>query len=221
LNERVDLDQRDGSDAKTSPSSAAGLAARALGQMGPRPEVIAALLDVISPEKLERVRAYERRRAEQAQTLSTQGKIGPGIAPDSFLRREYFRIAIAVQALGEIGPPAAAAVPYLISALNNGLWLFPKGIPATLGQIAPNSPAAPDAVAVLIRALDEQNRSNRLQALEALGHFGTDAAAAIPKHQALHADPDRSIRDAAAKSLAALEVQSQPDAGRHPGRPRP
>ena len=60
LNERVDLDQRDGADAKSSPSSAAGLAARALGQMGPRPEVIAALLDVISPEKLKHIRAYGR-----------------------------------------------------------------------------------------------------------------------------------------------------------------
>jgi HEAT repeat protein len=221
LNERVDLDKRDGSDAKTSPSVAAGLAARALGHMGPRPEAIAALLDVISPEKLERIMAYERRRAEQAQALPTQGKIGPGIDPDTFQRRESFRIAVAVQALGEIGPPAVAAVPALISAFNNGWWLFPTGIPAALGQIAPNSPAAPDAVGVLIRALDEQSPSRRLEALEALGHFGTDAAAAIPKVQALQADRDASIRDAAAKSLAALEAPSQPAAGGLPGQPRP
>jgi hypothetical protein len=185
--------------------------------------VIAALLEVISPEKLERVRAYERRRAEQAQqahALPTQGKIGPGIGPDPFEAGEAFRIAFAVQALGEIGPPAVAAIPALISAFNNGWWLFPTGIPAALGQIAPNSPVAPDAVGVLIRALDEQSPRGRLEALEALSHFGADAEAAIPKLQALQADRDASIRDAAARSLAAIGAPSQPVAGGLPGRPR-
>jgi HEAT repeat protein len=224
LNERFDLEQRDGSGAETSPGFPAGRAARALGQIGPSREGIAALVDVISPESLERVRAYERRRAEQdkqAQAVPAQGKIAPGIGPDPVLSGEFFRIAVAVQALGEIGPPAVAAIPALISAFNNGWWLAPKGIPAALGQIAPNSPAAPDAVAVLILALDEQSPSKRQEAIEALGHFGTDAAAAVPKLQALQADRDASIRDAAAKSLAALEAPSQPDAGGHPGRPRP
>jgi HEAT repeat protein len=224
LNERFDLEQRDGSGAKTSPGFPAGRAARALGQIGPSPEAIAALVDVISPESLERVRAYERRRAEhdqQAQAVAAQGKIAPGIGPDPVLSGEFFRIAVAVQALGEIGPPAAASVPALISAYNNGWSLSQGAIPVALGRIAPNSPAAPDAVAALIRGLDARNHIHCLEAIEALGHFGTHAAAAVPKLQALQADRDTSIRDAAAKSLAALEAQSQPDAGGRPGRPRP
>ena len=52
--------------------------------------------------------------------------------------------------------------------------------------------------------------------MEALGNFGTGTAAAIPTLQALLADPDRSIRDAAVKSLATLEAQSHPDAGGEP-----
>ena len=98
----------------------------------------------------------------------------------------------------------------------------PKGNPGDPRADCPElAGGGPDAVAVLIRGLDEQNRSNRLQALEALGHFGTDAAAAVPKLQSLQTDRDASIRDAAMKSLAKLGVQSQPDAGAHPGRPRP
>ncbi len=224
LNERFDPEQGDRSGAVVSTGTLAGLAARALEHLGPSPEAIAALVDVISPESLERVRAYERRRAEhdqQAHALPTQGKSAPGIGPDPVLRGEFFRIAVAVKVLGEIGPPPVAAIPALISAYNNGWSLSGGAIPVALGQIAPNSPAAPDAVAVLIRALDEKDPSNRLGAIEALGHFGTDAAAAIPKLQALQADRDTSIRDAAAKSLAALEAQSPADAGGHAGQPRP
>ena len=61
LNEPVDLEQTDGSDAVVSPGFLAGRAAQALGQMGPSPEAIAALVDVISPESLERTKAYRRR----------------------------------------------------------------------------------------------------------------------------------------------------------------
>ena len=100
-------------------------AARALGQMGPRREAIAALIDVISPEKVERALAYWRRRLEQdkrAFALRQLGKTEPPI-----LRRpcpvgpSLCRIFEAVRALGEIGPPAAAAVPALISAFNKSV----------------------------------------------------------------------------------------------------
>ena len=153
---------------KFPPGFLAGRAAQALGQMGPSPEAIAALVDVISPEELERVKAYRRRCAEknqQLQALPTPGKIGLGLG------RRYFPVGGSIfgsqspcKPLGEIGPPAVAAIPALISAYNNGWSLFQGAIPVALGRIAPNSPAAPDAVAVLIRALDEKDHSNRLGA---------------------------------------------------------
>jgi HEAT repeat protein len=239
LNERFDLELKETSDDVTLPGFAAFCAARALGQMGPSREAIAALIDVISPEKLERIQASSRMRAEQDKRsldLRRLGKAGPPTSPDPVLSSEFARVAVAVQGLGEIGPPAAAAVPALISAYNNGWSLSQAAIPVALGRIAPNSPAARDAVAVLIRVLDTQDPSDRLVAAEALGHFGTDASAAVPKLRALQEEyrsirdllaKSRSVRplpgdslylgmsiyDAAAKSLAALEAQSKADAG--------
>jgi hypothetical protein len=45
-------------------------------------------------------------------------------------------------------------------------------------------------------------------AVEALGHFGKDGAAAIPKLRSLVNDPSQ-LREAAKKSLAALEAKAQ------------
>jgi HEAT repeat protein len=136
------------------------------------------------------------------------------------------RIRAAVQGLGEIGPPAVAAVPALIAAYNQALahqhTLAQFAIPSALGRIAPNSPVAPDAVAALVRALDSKNQSIRNGAVEALGQFGKDAAAAIPKLRALQDDPDTFMRSVAARSLAALGVAPQPKPGtaRAAGRPQ-
>jgi HEAT repeat protein len=188
-------------------------AARALGQMGPRREAIAALVDVISPEKVERNLASFPRLGET------------GSPPSDVPARKALRIMSAIDALGDIGPPAGAAVPAMIAAYYKALEtdhsMAMTAIPVALGRIAPNSAAAPDAVAVLIRALDAKYPAYRVGAVEALAHFGTDAAAAIPKLRALQEDSDRFTRDAAAKCLTALEAQTKPDAGRELGRRRP
>jgi HEAT repeat protein len=227
MNERFDSAQTDRSDA-ISPAFPSHCAARALGQMGPRREAIAALVDVISPGRAEPALAYLRRlreRDKRALALRKLGKPEPPNIDDPVLSAELSRIYDAVHALGEIGPPAAAAVPVLISVFNKSVeaeWsLSQNALPAALGRIAPNSPAAPDAAAALIRVLDRQDNVIRTAAVEALGHFGGDAAAAIPKLQALQKDSNQLIRNAAAKTLAAIEAQSKPDAGADPGRPRP
>ncbi|MGP0068642.1 MAG: HEAT repeat domain-containing protein [Isosphaeraceae bacterium] len=223
-------------------------AAQALGEMGPVPEAIAALVELISPEKVEA-------------NLAAWRKIGPNPSarteliddrrPAAELRviaQESLRIKSAIHALGDIGPPAVAAVPGLIAAYDKSLEVhhsMAQAIPAALGRIAPNSDATPDAVAVLIRALDAKDPSTCLGAVEALAHFGTDASAAIPKLRAINERYARSVdaitaksgagalrlggsgylevsvRDAAAKSLAALEAPSRPDAGAERGRPDP
>jgi hypothetical protein len=89
-------------------------------------------------------------------------------------------------------------------------------IPAAFGRIAPHSAAAPDAVAALIRGLD--SKYFRLGAAAALGHFGTDASAAIPKLPVLQKDFDRAIHDAATKSLTELTTRFEPDPGVRSGR---
>jgi HEAT repeat protein len=94
-------------------------------------------------------------------------------------------------------------------------------IPAALGSIAPSSPAAPDAAVALIRVLDAQDYPTRMAAVEALGHFGRGGAAAIPKLQALQKHSKQLIRDAATKTLAAIEAQSKADAAEDGGQPSP
>jgi HEAT repeats len=117
------------------------------------------------------------------------------------------RIAAAIRGLGEIGPPAVSPIPALIAAYNKALdtdTMAVAGAPAALDQIAPSSAAAPDAVAALMRSLHSEVPSLRLGAVEALGHFGTDALAAVSKLLALQKDSDLSTRATAAKSLSAL-----------------
>jgi HEAT repeat protein len=227
MNERFDPAQRDRSDASLA-TLQSYWALRALGQIGPCPEGIAALVDLISPEKVEPALAYVQKLREhdkRAPALRKVGKAEPPMVDDPVVGAELSRITEAVQALGEIGPPAAAAVPALISLFNKSVeadWSLSQiALPAALGRIAPNSPAAPDAVAALIRVLDAQDYIIRSGAVEALGHFGRDAAAAIPKLQALQKDSEQLIRDAAAKTLAAIEAQSEPHAGVDRGQPKP
>ncbi|HZW31499.1 MAG TPA: HEAT repeat domain-containing protein [Isosphaeraceae bacterium] len=183
--------------------------ARALGKMGPSREAIAALIEVISPEKIERIMA------------SLRGLGGVRTLPDEARAAfaELGRINAAVQGLGEIGPPAVAAVPALITVYEEVLAsrqhaIAHIAIPRALARIAPNSAAAPGVVAVLVRALDSTDRSIRLGAAEALGQFGKDAIAAIPRLRAVREDSDASVRDAAKKSIAALERASPPDASK-------
>ena len=120
-----------------------------------------------------------------------------------------------LHAIEDVGPPAVAAVPSLIWAHRRaietknsmGSWR----IPAALGRVAPNTPAAPGAVAALIRALDEKDDKLymwRWGAVEALGHFGKDAAAAVPRLRAIRDDPRALVADAAKRSLAAIEAAS-------------
>jgi HEAT repeat protein len=194
-------------------------AARALGLMGPSPKATAALIEVISPEQVEsNLAAYQKVPPTLPATRD-----GPADLARLALVRGSMRIMSAIEGLGDIGPPAVAAVAALIAAYNRALdyhTMAQTAIPAALGRIAPNSAAAPDAVAILIRALDSKGNSFRLGAVEALGHFGTDAAAAIARLRALAEDSDRSIRDAAAKSLAAIEAGSKPGTQEEQGRRR-
>jgi hypothetical protein len=67
---------------------------------------------------------------------------------------------------------------------------------------------APDAIAILVRALDSGDEWVRRGAVQALGSFGEDAAAAIPKLRTLEQDPAKVVRAAARAAVAALEAGS-------------
>jgi HEAT repeat protein len=162
-------------------------AAIALGQIASNEEVIAALVETLSSGSPEQRGIAERRLS-------------------------------AAEALGRIGPRAASVAPALIDALN-ALLDSKQEMPGAytmvvaLGQIAPNSQSAKGAVTTLIRVLGStQYRSARLGAAEALGKFGPDANAAVPKLRALATDPSlpEKTRHAMSEALDAIERASQP-----------
>jgi HEAT repeat protein len=182
-------------------------AARALGHMGPTREAIAALIEAVSAAKIDAnlaawAKLPQSRPANKARTPADQLRLQ--------LVSESLRITSAMDGLGCIGPAANAAVPNLIAAYDKTLdrhYMAQAAIPSALGRIAPRSPAAPAAIAALIRALDSDNVSVRIGAVDALGRFGKDGAAAIPKLRSLENDPSQ-VGDAAKKCLAALEAQA-------------
>jgi HEAT repeat protein len=191
----------------------AAAAARALGQMGPSRESVAALAEALSPENLER-----RPSRESVAALAKM------FSPENVVRLiaswNAERLVAAAEGLGEIGPSAGAAVPALIALYEKVLasqehvigW---SAIPGALARIAPNSPASPAVVAVLVRALDSKDQLIRLGAVGALGQFGKDAAAVIPKLRAVAKVSNANVIEAAKKSVAALEGGSPLDTGRN------
>ena len=186
-------------------------AAVALGRMAPDRDAIAALVAAISPEN------FARYTWTQIEVHVFQPPTSEAIGRT---HKEGSRILGALHSLEDIGPPALAAVPALISiyrdAIDSRNSMAHGRIPIALGRIAPNSPAAPEAVAALIRAFDEQDTHLWKAAIDALGQFGPDAADAIPRLRALRRDPRSGVGDAARKALATIEAASAPQAREDP-----
>jgi HEAT repeat protein len=201
MNEPFDLEEWDRSQAEgftgRDPASSAALA---LGQMASSREAIEALVAAISPEKFERLMVASREKVPIAPSASAVGR----------QYKELARIIGILHALADIGPPAAAAIPALLSAYKTAResrhTLAMTRIPEALGRIAPNSPATPEVVAVLIRRLDEKDASMWEGAALALGQFGKDAARAVSRLRAFRSDTRTPLSEAANKSLAAIEA---------------
>jgi HEAT repeat protein len=121
----------------------------------------------------------------------------------------------AIGALGDIGPPAAAAVPTLISILSGPPPAFDKkadpkraansrsAAAAALGNIGP---AAKEAVPALIAGLKDQNVPVRRWSATSLGEMRTEGRSSVPALvQALH-DPDAQVRRYTIQSLQKIGV---------------
>ncbi|MHC5542644.1 HEAT repeat domain-containing protein, partial [Singulisphaera rosea] len=75
---------------------------------------------------------------------------------------------------------------------------------AALGKIAPSTPHASEAVAVLNDSLANPNHIETITIVHALANFGPKAAIAIPRLQQLQGHEDHEIRFAAAETLAKI-----------------
>jgi HEAT repeat protein len=123
------------------------------------------------------------------------------------------RTSSAASGLAKLGPAAGPTVPALIRAYDRVLksekpFLGQSAIALALGRLGPHSEAPADSIAILTRGLDSKQTWVRLGAAAALGNFGRDAAAAIPKLRELEQSPDRDLQNAAKKALAAIEADS-------------
>lgn len=154
---------------------------------------------------------------------SALGRIAPGsveakrvIAALTEVARSgpVIRRGWAAYALGEFGPAAEESVPVLIKVIEESTPEPPTENEASaadaLGKIAPDTPSADQAVAALLPVLESQVQASRIRAIEALGRFGPRAAAAVPRIRALKGDRDVEVRNAAARSLSAIDTASAP-----------
>lgn len=117
----------------------------------------------------------------------------------------------AISAIGDIGPPAAAAVPTLVAVLKGPIGEPPtpkfdrkraansrSAAAAALGTIGP---AAKEAIPVLAAALKDENIPVRRWSATSLGEMGADGRSAVAALVAALADDDPQVRRYAIQSL--------------------
>lgn len=103
-------------------------------------------------------------------------------------------------ALDQIGPTAEAAIPALVDsladreAMNNAMQAL-KDIGARADQVLP----------VSTQWLCSTNKDVQMAAMWALGQWGTNAQAAVPKVRQFLADPDLGIRLSATNALNRID----------------
>jgi HEAT repeat protein len=116
-----------------------------------------------------------------------------------------------VRLLGEIGPQAARAVPFLVEILRSQEPLsdsLKEDAYEALGQIGPG---AKEAVPVLLEALADTKAFGRTSSrvARALGKIGPEARAAIPQLTRLADRGDYDTRPAAALALAQMGPEAR------------
>jgi HEAT repeat protein len=79
-----------------------------------------------------------------------------------------------------------------------------------LGEIAPGTPAADEAVAVLEDLLESPQAWSRAAAAEALGRLGSNAVTSLSKLRALREDSDDEVRRSVERALAVLGKEVKP-----------
>ena len=102
----------------------------------------------------------------------------------------------AVTALGKIGPAARASLPQLEVLLNSSNPYFRARLAVAIIRIDPTDQKAIDSLQVLLK--DKEVRVRRVT-IWSLAESGRDAKPAKKLIQAAEADPDESVRLAAAK----------------------
>jgi len=174
-------------------------AARSLGLLGSGaieavPELLNALKDVDAEVRIGAAQSMHRLDPSQIDAVG-------------FLINEMqtapFDAGTAALALGELGPDAKKAIPYIIEMLGLEDRSARMSAAEALGLFGPD---AAEAVPALIKALDDSQEWVRMRAARSLGQIGPAASAAISKLK-LVSEGDRFdyVRQAAQEAIGRIE----------------
>ena len=103
--------------------------------------------------------------------------------------------------LGRMGPAAAEAVPQLLKALEDEVWMVRSDAAEALGKMGPE---AAEAVPQLLKALEDEVWIVRQDAAKALSKMGPAAAEAVPQLLKLLEDKDWMVRYNSASVLGTM-----------------
>jgi hypothetical protein len=117
------------------------------------------------------------------------------------------RRAYAAQNIGELGPPARAAVPRLIEALKGKDTVVHEAAVAALGKIHSDPEVV---IPLLIGYLDDDSIND--EAALALAGYGSLAKAAVPKIIPLLHAPDKDAQAAGKEALRKIDPEAYTNA---------
>lgn len=118
-------------------------------------------------------------------------------------------VLFAAQSLGEIGPPAAPAVPELLNLLENDCSATRNVAAIALAEIGMG---VDQAVPVMIEDLALPDESSRYEAALALGYMGQAAQPAIPALKTLLKDQSWNVQQEACRTLRDIGTSEAKDA---------
>jgi HEAT repeat protein len=134
------------------------------------------------------------------------GRVGPAAAPavpvlvQALSDESHLVRLAAARALGEIGPGARAALPPLAAALVNGTPPLRKAAAEALPRIDEDWRGGGEVLPALVARLKEDG-PRAVEASEALALIGAEAAPVLARALA---SEDRTVREAAARTLGRI-----------------